>query len=145
MFQDGLHGLRPDWSRCAAGLVAAHEQAAVVNVHSAGLLADPLVQIPAFRAISSDGSESSPWGIHATGWAFWFTREGACFLRPRVPAGIFENAATIYDALRRAMYAPRHVDKARRANAKESGGKRRGCRDIREGEYGQHEDRKKTR
>jgi hypothetical protein len=30
MSQDGLHGLRPDRSRGAAGLVAAHEQAAVV-------------------------------------------------------------------------------------------------------------------
>src|SRR6516162_1359524 len=28
--QDGLHGLRADRSRCAAGLVAAYEQAAVV-------------------------------------------------------------------------------------------------------------------
>jgi hypothetical protein len=28
--QNGLHGLRPDRSRCAAGLVAAYEQAAVV-------------------------------------------------------------------------------------------------------------------
>jgi hypothetical protein len=31
MSQDGLHGLRPGRSRCAAGLVAAYEQAAVVN------------------------------------------------------------------------------------------------------------------
>jgi hypothetical protein len=29
MSQDGLHGLRADWSRCAAGLVGAYEQAAV--------------------------------------------------------------------------------------------------------------------
>src|SRR5262249_46485939 len=38
MSQDGLHGLRPSRSRCAAGLVAAHEQAAVVNVRSTGCL-----------------------------------------------------------------------------------------------------------
>jgi hypothetical protein len=44
MSQDGLHGLRPGRSRCAAGLVAAYEQAAVVNVHSAALLADPLAR-----------------------------------------------------------------------------------------------------
>jgi hypothetical protein len=31
MSEDGLHGLRPDRSRCAAGLVAAHEPAAVVT------------------------------------------------------------------------------------------------------------------
>ncbi len=30
MSKDGLHGLRADRSRCAAGLVAAHEPAAVV-------------------------------------------------------------------------------------------------------------------
>jgi hypothetical protein len=30
MSEDGLHRLRPDWSRRAAGLVAAYEQAAVV-------------------------------------------------------------------------------------------------------------------
>jgi hypothetical protein len=30
MSEDGLHGLRPDRSRCAAGLVASYEQAAVV-------------------------------------------------------------------------------------------------------------------
>jgi hypothetical protein len=30
MSEDGLHGLRPDRSRCAAGLVTAYEQAAVI-------------------------------------------------------------------------------------------------------------------
>jgi hypothetical protein len=33
---DGLHGLRTDWSRCAAGLVAAYEQAAVVTLEAFG-------------------------------------------------------------------------------------------------------------
>jgi hypothetical protein len=130
MSEDGLHGLRPDRSRCAAGLVAAYEPAAVVIIHSAGA-----------------GSENLPWGIHATGWTFCVTREGACLLRPRVQTKIFENAAAIYGiAPRSVIKAPRHLDMTRRANAKDSAlGERRSCRDVREGEYGQHEDREKTR
>jgi hypothetical protein len=41
MSLDGLHGLRPDRSRCAAGLVAAYEQAADLDYMKGGRLKAP--------------------------------------------------------------------------------------------------------
>jgi hypothetical protein len=117
--------------------------------------------------LSNGGSESSPqYGIRTTVWTkhtpalralfrwwrveipFCFTPELARLPRPRVQSKIFENAATIYGiAPQGVIKAPRQLDMARRANANDCSalGERRRCRDIRYGEYGQHEDREKTR